>query len=67
MTKLENNNGWIKIESEKDLPKKELEYFVKRKNVKGTVIRQFVISHTKAWLKCYTHYQPITKPQPPIY
>ena len=64
---IENNNGWIKIESENDLPKSEVEYFVKRKNVAGIFIRQFVLSHTKSWLKCYTHYQQIIKPQPPIY
>ena len=62
---IENNNGWIKIESEKNLPNHklwlsdgkdvwqgnlfEMEFFAKRINTLAT------------------HYQPIEKPKPPIY
>lgn len=65
---IENNNGWLKIESEEDLPKvcddflvynKENEIFVK------TFIPNSIVS--SIWLKDITHYQPITKPKPPVY
>jgi len=64
---IENNNGWIKIESEDDLPKEEYElYFVTGSN---TNVHQCIyhIGIKEYWLKTFTHYQPIQKPQPPIY
>jgi hypothetical protein len=64
---IENNNGWIKIESEYDLPKEEYElYFV---NGNNTNIHQCIyhIGIKEYWLKTFTHYQPIQKPHPPIY
>jgi len=60
---LENNNGWIRIESENDLPKEANEYWVKHND--GDILTLFA---TNAFLlKNCTHYQPIIKPQPPIY
>lgn len=64
----ENNNGWIKIESENDLPKENGEYWTIRKN--GIMIKEhFYLSNPLNWIKYYnvTHYQPVIKPQPPIY
>ena len=68
---IENNNGWIKIESEKDLPKVSGLYFGKDYEF-GTDMMYFDFE-TKKWedsngyLQNVTHYQPIEKPKPPIY
>jgi hypothetical protein len=79
---IENNNGWIKIESESDLPTCDGEYFVNAKGINNN--KQFFIrswlnakkdfndnwvftEYPKEWLELYSHYQPITKPKPPIY
>ena len=65
------NNGWIKIQSETDLPIKNIDCFCLSKN--GDILicnsRQthFWCSDNK-WLynfKDFTHYQPIQKPLPP--
>jgi hypothetical protein len=72
---IENNNGWIKIESEEDLPEQGGSYYVTRCDkvetavyvkdnrwlVKGNDYPKTTILHS------ITHYQPIQKPQPPIY
>jgi len=61
---IENNNGWIKIES--DLPEETECHFydIKNKDYWTAMVDEFgdFAYSTKA-----THYQPITKPQPPIY
>ena len=68
---IENNNGWIKIESEADLPKESGFYFGKDYEF-GTDIMYFDFE-TKKWkdlsgyIQQATHYQPIVKPEPPIY
>ena len=68
---IENNNGWIKIESEKDLPKVSGLYFGKDYEF-GTDMMYFDFE-TKKWedsngyLQNVTHYQQIEKPKPPIY
>ena len=68
---IENNNGWVKIESEKDLPKVSGLYFGKDYEF-GTDMMYFDFE-TKNWedsngyLQNVTHYQPIEKPKPPIY
>ncbi|UYW02099.1 hypothetical protein K5I29_04140 [Flavobacterium agricola] len=65
---IETNNGWVKIESEADLPKENGKYLTYRKN--GIIIEEyFYLSHPYSWQKFYnvTHYQPIEKPKPPIY
>jgi len=89
---IENNNGWVKIESENDLPKeKELFRFIpcnqfdnefigwidfEKKEVFFIDFKHYKVlkdgnkygSETNAWLiNQITHYQPIIKPQPPIY
>lgn len=73
----DDNNGWIKIESEADLPKEAGDYWAVWKD--GEVARkQFFcgaikniyspngnISEYDWWLRHITHYQPIVKPEPP--
>lgn len=68
---IENNNGWIKIESEDDLPKNEYVFWVIRKDgLGGEMYRKvdyFTDDEKKYWIEKITHYQPIIKPLPPIY
>ena len=65
---IENNNGWIKIESESDLPKETGCYHVINK--KGRYFRKNFLkhlnNHQEKW-KIITHYQPIEKLKSPIY
>jgi hypothetical protein len=69
---IENNNGWIKIESESDLPSEDIDchFITHNKEIfKGEYIKS--IDNFKSGSELYngrvSHYQPITKPQPPIY
>ena len=84
-----NNNGWIKIESESDLPKENIECFYvieipEKYSNHGTQINigsfkfgKNLMSGQSNYFTCdnffyhrfpfVTHYQPIVKPQPPIY
>lgn len=71
------SDGWIKIESEADLPKEVGDYWAVWKD--GEVARkQFFcraekniyspngnISEYDWWIRYITHYQPIIKPEPP--
>ena len=61
---IEKNNGWIKIESESDLPNKTNDYWIVNKL--GVSIRNYDMQEDNDW-NDVTHYQPITKPKPPIY
>lgn len=77
LSELEANNGWIKIESEGDLPKEDYgQYHVYSENEmysnepKNQGIEPFWTndkSKSHEWMDNFTHYQPIVKPQPPIY
>lgn len=70
---IENNNGWIKIESENDLPKDD--YTLCHYIVNGKIeIGEYMNLHFDRpkqnelfYYKSVTHYQPIVKPQPPLY
>lgn len=74
---IETNKGWIKIESESDLPKDSYgQYHVYSENrmycdePKNQGIEPFWQndrSKTQEWMDNFSHYQPIIKPQPPIY
>jgi hypothetical protein len=60
---IENNNGWIKIESEDDLPKDGWHWaksIIPDNDIWETHYEDFKVGF-------HTHYQPIVKPQPPIY
>jgi len=72
---IENNNGWIKIESEADLPKENTTcHFITKRNI--NYIGEFRKEEGESFFfkgiegfsfSFITHYQPITKPNPPIY
>lgn len=85
---IEDNNGWIKIESEKDLPKENIDCFYryvvdKHFSNAGEKIQtgRFCLKSELHRLENYftsdgifsfpwekvTHYQPVQKPEPPIY
>lgn len=63
-----NNNGWIKIESEDDLPKENGSYWF----LKDGIIQIFdrvceYEPNARHLLRTATHYQPIIKPLKPLY
>lgn len=64
---IETNNGWIKIESEEDLPKEEGHYWVYSEN--KDILADYYELNNNSWNNKprVTHYQPIEKPKPPIY
>ncbi len=65
---IQNNNGWKKIEREADLPNNDMEFWVIDK---GQLCKKSFNHHlpnnVRYWFENITHYQPIIKPQPPIY
>lgn len=69
---IENNRGWIRIESEDDLPKEDGLYITGFLSL-DNVFTEHKFKHTPKqlrdgfWAKCVTHYQPYKKPKPPIY
>jgi hypothetical protein len=66
---IENNIGWIKIESKDDLPK-ENGYFMCLYQDGEIIPHHFSINSEfdrELFLQEFTHYQPIVKPKPPIY
>jgi hypothetical protein len=70
---IENNNGWIKIKSEEDLPKDNTRcHFIidryEELEKQGIYIDGLFWDAQSAYTnKIITHYQPIIKPEPPIY
>ena len=65
---IENNNGWVAIESDEDLPKDSYNYLVVCSN--GSVKNLNDFEYYKKYIipeLSITHYQPIIKPLPPIY
>ena len=62
---IENNNGWIRIESEADLPEKEFYKGYNTYPVNFKCNSYGLYKYYKS--KEITHYQPIEKPKPPIY
>lgn len=66
---IEDNNGWIKIESEGDLPKQSGMYwtFIIGKEVVANTFNTFGNNEFTFDNGVVTHYQPIEKPKPPIY
>lgn len=64
---IETNNGWIKIESENDLPKKGSNcHFILKNGFSGIFVdlddSEYLTLRNRG-----THYQPIEKPLKPIY
>lgn len=67
---IEYNNGWIRIESEEDLPKESIEcWFIHYERIYSGAFagRMFASGSTLAGWKAVSHYQPIVKPEKPIY
>ena len=65
---IDDNNGWIRIESEDDLPKVQDSFYVCFKN--GEIIQRYFIpnnKHSKEDWRNITHWQPIEKPLKPLY
>ena len=65
---IEYNNGWIKIESEDDLPKEDMHCFIMFNDLSYSIDLfykegGFLRNHWKHIL----YYQPIEKPKTPIY
>lgn len=65
--KKEENNGWIKIESENDLPKDGKVFWVMKKEYDYPIIERLYNNDSNYWMDIFTHYKPIKIPQPPIY
>lgn len=65
---LEDNNGWIKFEIDKDLPNSG-SYFVvyKTGELSSFYLDKKHFNNDHYWIDNITHYQPITIPKPPIY
>jgi len=67
---IENNNGWIKIESKDDLPKEDCNIHIFKDNLTYVAFYDSDYKEFSAGIMPNikpTHYQPIVKPQPPIY
>lgn len=64
---IENNNGWIKIESEEDLPKQNIMCWALYEDKEEPTCIRFINGKWVLDFGKITHYQPIAKPQPPLY
>lgn len=69
---IENNNGWIKIESESDLPKEKGNYWVVDKFMESNPVQEYfnpsaLKSLNNRWMHRFTHYQTIIKPEKPLF
>jgi hypothetical protein len=66
---IEDNNGWIKIESIDNLPEKSTLCFCYNEmgHIFTTKLFKSNTNYSYVKLENITHYQPITKPEPPIY
>lgn len=65
---IENNNGWIRIESEEDLPTLEddSEFWIANENEIFNFTAYSLQVQRKWENKTLSHYQPIVKPEKPI-
>jgi hypothetical protein len=70
---IENNNGWIKIESEKDLPKEDCKCWVVTESY-STCLSLFLSDTKRFWELADldfrlipTHYKIVEEPKPPLY
>jgi len=66
---IETNNGWVRIESEEDLPllDDESEFWIANENEIFDFTAYSLQVQRKWENKTLTHYQPIVKPEKPIY
>lgn len=67
---IEGNNGWIKIESDSDLPKYDIECYITNK-IGRIQFGEFEIETGRFFVnndRIYpTHYQKVIKPKKPLY
>lgn len=69
---IENNTGWIKIESEDDLPKEGMHHSILLDSDRINGYRNYDVIvfyevNSRYRKKEISHYKPIEKPKPPIY
>lgn len=71
---IEDNRGWTRIEKDEDLPKQSIEcWFIYKNEIAvfngsyNNDFKCFSYSAFKFDIDEITHYQPIQKPEPPIY
>lgn len=68
---IEDNNGWIKIESEEDLPKEKGTYWfiakIRHNKIESAYVNPKNYNSKVNALGSFSHYQPIVKPKKPIY
>ena len=64
---IENNNGWIKIESENDLPKEGRIFWVIKKGYNYAIVETLYQNDSDYWMDLFTHYKSIEIPELPIY
>lgn len=68
---IKNNNGWIKIDSEADLPKEtgwyDFQVFPQEEYKLNTTFWHKGATKIGWFVETYTHYQPIEKPKSPLY
>ena len=64
---IENNNGWIKIQSEEDLPKEDGFYWVIDSEASEVVDRYFEKGNHDFFKQFSSHYHPVIKPDLPLY
>lgn len=67
ITGIRNNNGWVKIESEEDLPKEDGEYrcLTNKRNI--SEFSFFKGATEKWWMDRISHYKPLEQELLPIY
>jgi hypothetical protein len=69
---IENNNGWIKIEMESDMPKQRGtdDIYIIDELGEVQVASSKLLNDRQIfnyWKATITHYQPINKPKPPLF
>src|SRR5690606_34580493 len=63
---IEDNNGWIKVESEADLPKDSYNYWIFQNDGLIQSMKEYELNKKYYNIRA-THYQQIEKPKPPLY
>lgn len=66
LSAIDDNNGWIRIESEDDLPKESFNYWIFQSDLRAVTMKDFYDNKKYYGVKA-THYRPIVKPLKPLY
>lgn len=68
LNRLEDNNGWIQVNTEADLPKQDGNYWIMWKGGTEPEIHDYTTDcNPEYWVRRIIQYQPIPVPKPPIY